>query len=119
MPKSDGEIRKLAMTALLRGGRPELAQPIAELTMTEEFTSSPLDEKMRAFAAIARLGGEQGLSWFADILDRPHPRWFASRSSREIAASDSAIAAAIGAKRACSSASFVCSASARAQYSVR
>jgi hypothetical protein len=74
----------LAMTALLRGGQPELAQPIAELTMTEEFTDSSLEEKLRAFAAIARLGGDQGLGWFADILGRPHPRWFASRSAREM-----------------------------------
>ncbi len=79
----DGEIRRLALTVLVRSGQPQLAQIIAERTMSAEFTEAELEEKRRTFAAIARLGGEQGLPWFEELLRRPNPRWFASRTIKE------------------------------------
>ena len=54
--------------------------------MTPEFEDADLTEKQRTFEAIARLGGEQGLGWFEEILRRPHPRWFASRRFKELLA---------------------------------
>ena len=76
-------MRRLAVTALARSGRPALAQPIAELTLLPEFVERSFEEKQRCFAAVARLGGERGLDWFASMLRQPLPRWFVPRQARE------------------------------------
>jgi len=79
----DPDVRALALTALTRSGQPELAQQIAERTMAEGFDERDLDEKRRVFSAVARLGGEQGLPWFQQLLASRHHGWFASRRSRD------------------------------------
>lgn len=82
----DPELRRLAVWALVRTGRPELAQPIAEQTLLPDFADRPFDEKQRFFIAVARLGGDRCLPWFASILERPLPRWFVSQKVRDTVA---------------------------------
>lgn len=82
----DPELRRLAVAALVRTGRPELAQPIAEQTLLPDFAARQFDEKQRFFIAVARLGGDRCLPWFASMLQRPLPRWFVSREARDTVA---------------------------------
>jgi|GEM_PF-4738424 len=82
----DPELRRLAVAALVRTGRPELAQPIADQTLTHDFAARPFDEKQRFFIAVARLGGDRCLPWFASLLDRPLPRWFVPGAHRDTVA---------------------------------
>jgi HEAT repeat protein len=80
----DAEVRSLALTALVRTGRSDLARRIlAESLDSPVFEGLPLLEKRRRFVAVSKLGGEQALNWFADLL-RPNKRWFASRRTQEI-----------------------------------
>jgi HEAT repeat protein len=80
----DAEVRSLALTALVRTGRSDLARRIlAQSLDSPVFEGLPLIEKRRRFVAVSKLGGEQALNWFADLL-RPHKRWFASRKTQEI-----------------------------------
>lgn len=100
MDDGDPEVRSLALTALVRAGRGSLAQRIfAQSVESPAFDGLSLLEKRRRFVAVSKLGGEQAMDWFADLL-RPAKRWFASRRAQEMEQAAAHGLRAIGSERA-------------------
>jgi len=96
----DPEIRSQALTALVLTGRSELAQRILRQSIgSPTFDGLPLLEKRRRFVAVVKLGGEQALDTFAELL-RPAKRWFASRRAQEMEQAAAHGLRAIGTERA-------------------
>jgi hypothetical protein len=80
----DLEIRSTALNCLVHFGGRELARPILKHTVEAPgFDERSLSEKRRIYAAAAKLGGEEALEWFVDLLRPGEKRWFASRKERE------------------------------------
>jgi hypothetical protein len=63
-----------------------LAHPLLDHALKDPaFDERSLSEKRRLYAAVAKLGGDAALEWFAKGLQSRERRWFSSRKEREAA----------------------------------
>ena len=82
---TDPEIRTTALDTLVRHGRNDLARPILERTLgSHDFDQRGMREKKRIFAGVAKLGGNDALDWFVEVLIPKKRHWFASRKEMEV-----------------------------------
>ena len=81
----DSELRVIALDTLVRHGRDDLARPILDHALgSGDFGHRSMTEKRRTFAAVAKLGGEDALDWFVEVLNPKERHWFASRKDMEV-----------------------------------
>ena len=82
---ADPDIRSTALGTLVRHGRNDLARPIFDRALgSRDFDQRGMTEKKRTFAGVAKLGGNDALDWFVDVLDPQERHWFASRKEMEV-----------------------------------